>query len=244
MAGKSRPQAGSVEQPKSGSGNSAPASQEIVVTIAVKDHPCDQCGEELLAGDFQRPINDSRICLSCAKLDALEFLPRGDAAISRRAAKYSAQKIVVVKWSKARNRFERQGILAAPEAIERARAESLADAAARETRRQRNAKVRAAEDRQYVGAMAEQIKRLFPGCPPVEAKQIAGHACAKYSGRVGRSAAAKDFEPAAIRLAVIAHIRHTHSRYDDLLAAGWSREASREKVWPQVERVMLQWQKG
>ena len=110
MAGKSRPLAGSIKQPKSGSGNSAPASQEIVVTIAVKDHPCDQCGEELLAGDFQRPINDSRICLSCAKLDALEFLPRGDAAISRRAAKYSAQKIVVVKWSKARNRFERQGI--------------------------------------------------------------------------------------------------------------------------------------
>ena len=39
---------------------------------------------------------------------------------------------------------------------------------------------------------------------------MAKHACEKYSGRVGRSAAAKSFDATAIDLAVKAHVRHTH----------------------------------
>ena len=55
---------------------------------------------------------------------------------------------------------------------------------------------------------------MFPGCPPDEARAIAEHACQENSGRVGRSAAAKEFDPAALRLAVIAHIRHLRQLHE------------------------------
>jgi len=38
-----------------------------------------------------------------------------------------------------------------------------------------------------------------------------------------RSAAAKDFDEQAVRLAVTAYIRHTETLYDELLAAGYDR---------------------
>jgi len=50
----------------------------------------------------------------------LEFLPSGDAALTRRATKASQLSAVVVRWSTRRNRYERQGILAEPAAIEQA----------------------------------------------------------------------------------------------------------------------------
>jgi len=51
---------------------------------------------------------------------------------------------------------------------------------------------------------------------------IAEHACQKYSGRAGRSANAKALDEKAITLAVIAHIRHAETDYDNLLAQGGS----------------------
>jgi len=110
--------------------------------------------------------------------------------------------------------MDRQGILAQPEAIRRAEEESLGDAELRERRRERESLRREAKDEQYVAAVAGKLKELFPGCPPGEAEAIAEHACAKYSGRVGRSAAAKELDPAALRLAVIAHIRHEQTQVD------------------------------
>src|SRR5215831_675919 len=41
------------------------------------------------------------LCLSCADLDHLAFLPPGDAALTLRARKYSTRVAVVVKWSHA-----------------------------------------------------------------------------------------------------------------------------------------------
>ena len=66
---------------------------------------------------------------------------------------------------------------------------------------------------------------------------IAEHACLKYSGRVGRSAAAKDFDKEAIRLAVIAHIRHAETEYDELLSKGYDRQAARVFVKEKVEQI-------
>jgi hypothetical protein len=59
--------------------------------------------------------------LVCADLDHLEFLPSGDAAVTRRASKYSKLKAVVLQWSRTRQRYERQGILVETEAIEQVR---------------------------------------------------------------------------------------------------------------------------
>ncbi len=169
-------------------------------------------------------------------------MPRGGPALTRRAAKYSPLRAVVAQWSRPRNRYERQGILVTAGAIQQAEDECLADEELRARRRERESVQREAEDRAYIAAVAQKLKELFPGCPPAEADAIALHACQKHSGRVGRSAAAKEFDPAALRLAVIAHVRHNHTRYDRLLAKLDDRALAREEVRAEVERLMSKWE--
>jgi hypothetical protein len=215
---------------------------EIVVFQVRRDTRCAECGQELWRGSLLRVEGDKALCMECADLDHLEFLPRGDAAVTRRATKYSKLKVVVVQWSRTRKRYERQGILAEPEAIARAEEESLADADLRSRRQERAALRRAAEDHEYIEAFARAVREHYPGCPAGAEKQIAGHACRKHSGRVGRSAAAKELDPEAIRLAVIAHIRHVHTHYDELLARYGDRESARWEIRDQVAALLRQWE--
>jgi hypothetical protein len=78
--------------------------------------------------------------------------------------------------------------------------------------------VREAElDQHFVREFASAILQQFPRCPAKEATHIAEHACRKYSGRILRSAAAKQLDPEAIRLAMIASVRHRFTDYDLLL---------------------------
>ncbi len=161
-------------------------AREIVVFLVRRDSRCGECGRELLSGNFLRMEDDKPLCLDCADLGHLEYLPSGDAAITRRATKHSPLRAVVVQWSRTRKRYERQGILVSPEAIERAEQESLADADCRARQRERAAVKRDAEDQDYIAAVVARLKALFPGCSSQEAGQIAHHACRKYSGRVGR----------------------------------------------------------
>ncbi len=88
---------------------------------------------------------------------------------------------------------------------------------------------------------ARQVRALYPGCPAGRENAIAEHACLKYSGRVGRSAAARDLEPEAIHLAVIAHIRHAETNYDRLLAEGYDRHDARAQVSGDIDRVLERW---
>jgi hypothetical protein len=192
------------DKPKSG------FEGEIVVFSVARASRCTECGADLWEGSLLRLEGEKALCMGCADLDRLEFLPTGDAAITRRASKYSKLG-VVVRWSRARKRYERQGILVEPEALRRAETESLADAEARARRHARAAERRELEDQEFVTAFASAIRDQYPGCPAAEATEIAAHACSKYSGRVGRTAAAKELSPEAIRLAVIAHIRHAHT---------------------------------
>ena len=57
-----------------------------------------------------------------ADLDHLVFLPSGDAAVTRRARKLSTRAAVVLKWSRARSRYERQGLLVEEDALQEAEA--------------------------------------------------------------------------------------------------------------------------
>jgi hypothetical protein len=165
--------------------------QDIVVFwLQGRESSCDECGTELTRGDFLKREGERGLCLSCADFDHLEFLPSGDAALTRRASKHSHLRTVVVKWSKARRRYERQGILAEPSAIETAEEECLADAEAREARRRREALRRERLDREYVSTFSERIRERYPRCPTQTSVRVAEHACTKYSGRVGRSAMA------------------------------------------------------
>src|SRR6185503_2466073 len=218
------------------------SSDDIVVFMIRRDTKCDECGAELGKGRWLRLENERSLCLACADLDHLEYLPRGDAAVTRRATKYSPLRAVVVQWSRTRQRYERQGILVAPAALRKAEEECLADAQVRELRRQREAERRQTVDAAYEQAMAEAIRAQFPGCPQEEAGRIAAWTCVKHSGRVGRSASAKDFDPHALRLAVIAHIRHEHTGYDALLMRNNDREQARAAVRFDIERVLARWQ--
>jgi hypothetical protein len=220
------------DKPKSGS------TGEIVVFSVIRDSKCTECGAELWKGSLLRLEGEKALCVGCADLDRLEFLPSGDAAVTRRACKYSKLKAVVVRWSRTRKRYERQGVLVEPEALHRAEEESLADAELRARRQARAAERREQEDQVFVRAFATAIRDQFPGCPAAEETEIADHACRKYSGRVGRSAAAKEFGPKAIRLAVIAHIRHAHTNYDDLLARYADRDTARERIRDKVSAVL------
>jgi hypothetical protein len=110
------------------------AKQEIVVFWIVKESQCTECGAQLGKGCLLRLEQEKALCADCADLGHLEFLPSGDTAVTRRASKYSKLRAVVVRWSRARKRYERQGILVEPEAISRAEEESLADAEVRARR--------------------------------------------------------------------------------------------------------------
>jgi hypothetical protein len=89
----------------------------------------------------------------------------------------------------------------------------------------------------------EGILKMFPSCPADEAKSIADHACRKYSGRVGRSQAAKDLVPKAIELAVQAHVRHVHTRYDALLGEGLEPREARPMIREKIEEVLERWRR-
>lgn len=218
---------------------------EIKVFITTREASCDECGEDLGRKAWIVLVEDKgALCLACADLDHLLFLPAGDAALTRRSRKYSTLCAVVLKWSRARRRYERQGLLVEAEALERAEQECLADEDVRARRRERAAVRRAELDREYVQEFAARVRVQYPSCPPGRAVVIAEHACLKYSGRVGRSAAAKGFDEQAIRLAVVAHVRHTETSYDKLLAAGYDRWAARAEVEGAVAQVLDEWETG
>jgi hypothetical protein len=216
---------------------------DLTVFITTGESSCSECGEDLGRKAWITLVEGKgALCLACADLDHLVFLPAGDAALTRRSRKHSTLCAVVLRWSRARKRYERQGLLVEEEALEEAEQECLADEEVRARRREREAARRAELDRQYVQQFAGRVRELYPGCPPEREVAIAEHACLKYSGRVGRSAAAKSFDEEAIRLAVQAHVRHTETRYDELLAAGRERWEARAEVEGKVARVLAAWE--
>ncbi len=215
---------------------------DIAVFIISNDATCSECGKELWRSSWMTLTPEKEpICLACADLDHLLFLPAGDAALTRRAKKQSTLTAVVLRWSHARKRYERQGLLVEEAALAQAEEECLADQDARERRRVREAERRAELDQAYVAQFAQRVRELYPACPPGREQIIAEHACRKYSGRVGRSAAAKEMETAVIRLAVIAHVRHAETKYDDLLMQGLDRSTARTMIRSNVEDVLDSW---
>jgi hypothetical protein len=220
-----------------------PAQQELKVFISSRDSTCDECKEALgTKAWITLTENRQALCLSCADLDHLVFLPTDDAALTRRARKHSTLSAVVLKWSKARKRYERQGLLVEEAALAQAETQCLADHEARMQRQVREAERRRELDLAYAGQFAERIRQLYPRCPAATATAIAEHACAKYSGRVGRSAAAKALDEQAVRLAVVAHVRHVETGYDVLLMRGWGRTEARRHVEDKIDTVLARWQ--
>lgn len=206
--------------------------------MPVNDWSCASCGG---SGDLMFLEDAGPLCLDCADLGHLVFLPSGDAAFTRRAKRASRLSAVVVRWSRARKRYERQGILVEAEALERAENECLADAEVRARRRERDEARRANEDLRLQAEFGAAIRTLFPNCPAGRAEAIARHAATRGSGRIGRSAAGRALDPEAVRLAVAASVRHIDTSFDELLMSGVDRETARHRVGEHVEEVLRDW---
>lgn len=215
--------------------------EDIKVFISSKEVTCVECGSEFDRRAWITLKDQGAVCLECADLEHLSFLPAGDAAVTRRSRKYSNLVAVVLKWSRARKRYERQGLLVEESALEKAEEECAKDEGARKMARARAAERRAELDQEYIKKFGEKIRSIFPGCPPGREQEIAKHACTKYTGRVGRSAAAKELNEDAVKIAVIAHIRHRETKYDDYLMSGMDRFEARQRVQSEIEELMEKW---
>ena len=210
----------------------------LVVIEPVRDWSCAECAG---TGEFLRMDDVGPLCLSCADLGHLVFLPAGDAALTRRAAKASGLSAVVVRWSRTRKRYERQGVLVEEQALAIAEQQCLSDEDARMRRRGRDRERRASEDERFQSRLAEETRRLFPGCPTERATAIARHTGLRGSRRVGRSAAGRALDTDAVTLAVVASIRHQDTGYDALLMSGMPRDTARDHVRDAIDRVLTAW---
>jgi hypothetical protein len=131
---------------------------ELVVISAVTDFTCSLCGRQ--DGGWLIMEDSGPVCMGCADVAHLVLLPSGDAALTRRAKAGSRLSAVVVRFSRARRRYERQGVLVEEHALERAEQECLADEELRERRRARDAERRAGEDVQ----LRERMAGRSPAC--------------------------------------------------------------------------------
>ncbi|MFJ3923598.1 DUF2293 domain-containing protein [Streptomyces sp. NPDC090022] len=211
----------------------------LVVFESRKQIHCAGCRQ----GPLPRLVRLSGVprCLDCADLGHLVYLPRGDAALTRRARTGSSLSAVVVRFNKRRRRYERQGLLVEAEALTRAERSCRADAESRARGRDRARLRRAAQDVVFTAAFAAEIRRLFPGCPPDRAAAIAAHASLRGSGRVGRTAAGRALEEPAVSVAVRAAVRHLDTEYDALLAAGVHRFEARARLAPRIDAILDAW---
>jgi hypothetical protein len=214
-----------------------------VVFLNLRDAQCAECGAEIAQGSMLLMEAEQPLCLPCARLDGLEFVPSGDAALTRRATKYSKRSAIVVRFNRPRKRYERQGILVEIAALEKAEQECVQDAGERAAARARAAVQRCEQDRKLVAQMIQLIAELFPGCPAGEVAAIAEHTAVRGSSRVGRSEAGRNLDEKALILAVGAAVRHNHTPYDELLASGVDRAEARLQIAGKVEEILARWRK-
>jgi hypothetical protein len=90
-------------------------SPDLVVVAPLNEWTCAGCSTT--GNDLLLMQDDEPHCLRCAELDHLVFLPAGDAKRTRQAHRASRLTAVVVRFSRARRRYERQGLLVEPDAL-------------------------------------------------------------------------------------------------------------------------------
>ncbi len=215
-----------------------PTADIVVIEPHNKTWECHHCGG---SGWLLKMEDGGPTCMSCADLDHLAFLPAGDTALTRRARQHSSLSAVVVNFSRARRRYERQGVLVEEAALARAEADCLSDADARAAQRVRAEERRQRRDVVFVAEFAAAILRFFPHCPKDRARAIAEHAGERGSGRVGRSEAGRLLEEGAVTAAVVASVRHRETPYDRLLMDGVERDEARRQVAAIIDEVLAVW---
>jgi hypothetical protein len=89
---------------------------DLVVIDPLGEWTCADCSTT--STDLLLMQDDEPHCLRCVELDHLVFLPAGDAQRTRRAHRASTLTAVVVRFSRTRKRYERQGLLVEPDAVD------------------------------------------------------------------------------------------------------------------------------
>src|SRR5208337_895045 len=75
-----------VEKPEaSKQSEAAGGAPELIVFSILRASQCSQCKTELESGSLLTLEKGQPLCMTCADLDHLVFLPRGDTALTRRA---------------------------------------------------------------------------------------------------------------------------------------------------------------
>jgi hypothetical protein len=93
----------------------ASRAPELIVILPLDDAwTCHRCGG---TGDLLVMENPGPACLRCVGLDDLEFLPTGDALLTRRVKAKSVRHALVMRFSRNRRRYERQGLLVEKQAL-------------------------------------------------------------------------------------------------------------------------------
>jgi hypothetical protein len=100
------------------------APELVVIWPRKDDWKCHGCGG---SGSLLMMENEGPACLDCVGLGDLEFVGAGDAKLTRRAKAKSARRAVVVRFSRTRKRYERQGLLIEPQALREAEREIEAE---------------------------------------------------------------------------------------------------------------------
>lgn len=185
--------------------------------------------------------NHKGTCFSCSPFTKAAFLEPGNAALTRRSKKYSAFCGILFSWNRRRKRFERKGQYVEAKAIAMAQLECEEDAKNRALKNEKAAIKRMTEDKIYVVEFSVAIRKRYPNCPKNRELAIAKHACEKYSGRVGRTANAKQFDGEMIDLAVEAHIRHKETNYNSQFNKGITKRTIRSLVKEDITKVLHKW---
>jgi hypothetical protein len=90
-----------------------------------------------------------------------------------------------------------------------------------------------------IAKTTKELRAQFPKMSASERELILKHGFKKHSRRVGRTASLTLEKK--VKLAVIAHIRHTHTEYDTLLRKGLERELARVMIWRKTQSVLHEW---
>lgn len=90
------------------------APELVVIQPLNTEWTCHRCGG---TGGLLMMENPGPACLRCAGLDDLEFQAAGDALLTRRVKAKSTRHAVVMRFSRSRGRYERQGVLIEPRAL-------------------------------------------------------------------------------------------------------------------------------
>jgi hypothetical protein len=99
-----------------------------VVYVLSRASRCHNCDRKLVRGDVVKLENKEdeteALCQTCAQLDAFVLVLKGRAQVTRLATKYSKSSYVVLQWDETWKAYNRIGILAEPDAVNRAEEET------------------------------------------------------------------------------------------------------------------------